>query len=338
MTKGPAPGQERIVVSRLRFLGDVVLSTPVLATLREARPGTWIDYLTTTPFAPALEHHPAVDRVLTLSPNAGLRRTLALARCLREPRVHWFFDLLSNPRSAVHVALARPENAVGQRAGVRSLVYDYRRPRPSGSQVRGHLDKLTPLLGRVPERRPRLHVTDDERECAARRFDLVDGRPAVVVHPGATWPWRLWPPERWRPVIRGLLEAERGLRVLVVTPPGAETLAAAATPDLKDVRVLPSMALRSLIAVLDLCRGYVGNDGGILHTAVALGLPTVGLFGGENDPEEWFPYRDMGPFEPILRASAELLPDGRGHRFPRPDADPDEVLATLLRVLEAAPA
>lgn len=331
------PGaEERIVVSRLRFLGDVVLSTPTLEVLREARPRATIEYVTCTPFAAVLAHHPAVDRVLTLPMDAGLGDTLALVRALRAPRVDWFIDLLSNPRSALQAVLSRPRRSVGQSAGVRSAAYTFRRPRPTGSQVAGHLDKLVPLLGPVPDRRPRVYVTDEERRAAAARFGLSSGRPEIFLHPGATWPWREWPTDRWPLLARRLAADHPQARLHVVAPPGAPELAR----DLAGragVEALPALSIRELMAVLSWGALFVGNDGGILHTAVALGVPTVGIFGGENDPREWFPYAHLGPYRSVLASSTERLPDGKGRHFPRPDATPDEVADAAREVMVPEP-
>jgi len=333
MSHPVAEGRERIVVSRLRFLGDVVLSTPVLEALRAARPEASIEYLTFEEFAPVLAHHPGVDRVLTMPSGAGPRATLAAVRALRRPRVDWFFDLFSNPRSALLVGLSRPRHSVGQQAGLRSRVYSVRRPRRRASQVMAHLDKLTPLVGEVEERLPRLYVTPAAQDEAARKHGFGPETTEVFIHPGATWPWRLWPSERWPQLIRLLEESGSRVRVNVVTPPGDGTaLARGIAGSTPTVRVLPPMGLRELMATLTHGSLYVGNDGGVLHMAVALGVPTVGLFGGENRPEEWFPYGHLGPFRPVLRSSRETFRDRHGNRFPRPDAIPEEVMDAVEAV------
>jgi len=332
MSDRVSEGRERIVVSRLRFLGDVVLSTPALEALRAARPAATIEYLTYEAFAPVLAHHPAVDRVLTMPSGAGVRATWEAVRALRRPRVDWFFDLFSNPRSAVLVGLSRPRRSVGQEAGLRSRVYSVRRP-PRATQVLGNLDKVTPLVGEVQERLPRLYVSQEERDEAARNHGFGPERSEIFVHPGATWPWRLWPVERWPLLIRQLEDLGSGARVNVVTPPGdGASLARDLAGSTPNVRVLPAMGLRGLMAALVHGALYVGNDGGALHVAVALGVPTVGLFGGENQPEEWFPYDHLGPHRAVLHPSRETFRDRHGTLLPRPDASHEEVMAAVEAV------
>lgn len=198
----------------------------------------------------------------------------------------------------------------------------------------GHLDKLVPLLGAPRERLPRVYVSEAEGRDAAGRFALDPAGRSVVIHPGASWPWRRWPVERWGPLIGALHEVLPDHAVLVVRPPGEEDeLSRTVAGTRGDVTVLPPLSIRELMAVLSRAGAYVGNDGGILHTAVALGIPTVGLFGGENDPRHWFPYSHLGPFRAVLQPSRETIPDKRGRRFPRPDATPEEVLKALLEVM-----
>ncbi len=76
-----------MLVTRLRFLGDVVMTTPMLETLRDALPDARIEYLTYEAYAPALDGNPNVDRVITMPPKAGVRDTLRVIRELRHPRI-----------------------------------------------------------------------------------------------------------------------------------------------------------------------------------------------------------------------------------------------------------
>lgn len=324
----------RIVVSRLRRLGDVILTTPVLDALGDAFPDASLEYLTEEAYAPVLERHPRVDRILTIPTGAGVRDTLRTVRALRRPRVDWFFDLFAGPRSAVLVRLCSPKHSVGTTRGVRSRVFTHRRADPGGSQIALHLDKLVPLLGPTPPRPTRIHVTEAERHTARTRYGLDASRDEIFVHPGASWPCRAWPLDRW-PRLVSLLQAHRqGCRVHVVTPPGAE----ASAHDLVDrcdgdVAALPVLGLRDLFSVLSWGRLFVGNDGGVLHAAVALSVPTVALIGGENDPAVWFPYTQLGPYRAVQRVSARTVMGPRGQEVGLPDADPDEVMDAVRAVL-----
>ncbi len=301
---------ERILVTRLRYLGDVVLSTPLLAALREAVPQARIEYLTLAPYAPVLWHHPWVDAVHALPEGAGPVSMLKMARRLSRPRVDWWIDLYSNPRSALLCALSQPRISVGGDRGLRSRVFDHRRgsPGPASSAVRAHLDKLAVLVPAPAERGVLLAVSAEEKESLRRRFPL-DAAAPIVLHPGATWPSKAWPVEKWTELARRILR--RGLGpVWIVSAPGEETLSQRVASGAGDrVRVLPVLPLRELMALLAQARAFVGNDGGILHCAVGVATPTVGIF-GPTEREIWFPHE---PFA-AARLIQESVPCQPCHR------------------------
>jgi ADP-heptose:LPS heptosyltransferase len=305
----------------------------MLETLREALPLARVEYLTYTRFAPALRAHPACDAIHTLPPKAGPRTTLALVRRLRRSRIDWCFDTLGNPRSALLVALAAPRHSVGPARGLRSRLYEHRaRPDPGErSAVRHQLDLLTPLLGQVETRHTSLFVEPAEREEIARRLDFEPGAELVLIHPGATRPDRAWPIDRWPALIASLQEERPGAQVRVITQPGWEAAAESVVQGSHgDVKRIPPLDLRSLMALLAWTSLYVGNDGGILHTAVALRVPTVGIF-GPTEKEAWFPYTSWGPYRAVQRLGLSSAAGRSGpHRFP--DAAVAEVLDAVRAV------
>lgn len=298
----PPAAVRRVLVTRLKFLGDVVLTTPVLRALRQALPHASIEYLTLEPYAPALRHHPDLDRVHALPAAAGVLQTLQMARALARPQVDWWIDLMGSPRSALLAALARPRVAIGPDRGVRRRVYHHRRGRPTGdrSAVRHHLDKLAPLLGPLEPSAVRIVADPALRASARRRLGLPSVRPLLLIHPGSTWPATAWPERRFAELLMRLHGELPHLPCVVATAddPGraARVVAAAAVP----ARALPALPLSELLALVAEASLYVGNDGGVLHCAVALGVPTVGVF-GPTEPDIWFPHAGLGPHRVVLQ-------------------------------------
>lgn len=291
----------RVVVTRLRWLGDVVMSTPLLEALREAMPGATIEYLTNTAFGPVLERHPACDRILTVERKGGWRRLYRALRDLRSPRVDWCIDSFGNPRSAILVALAGARRSVGLRRGIRSRLYtDTVRHGPDvRSAVRRQLDLLTPLLGRVETRHTSLYVAPAESEAAAQRFGLEQDADVAILHPGATRPERAWPADRWPALVEELQGHNPDLKAKFVTQPGWErTVRQIVKRCPGNAAQLPVLRLRELMGLLTKVSLYIGNDGGTLHMAVALRLPTVGLM-GSSERAVWFPYESWGPYRGI---------------------------------------
>ena len=127
------------------------------------------------------------------------------------------------------------------------------------------------------------HLSDAERAQAVatlRRHGLPDGRPIIVLHPGANWPHKRWPPERFAALANRL--AEREAVALVVTgSPADDPLVRALCQDLRHQPVILAgrTSLRELAASLEQAAVVVANDTGVLHVAVALGRPVVALYG-----------------------------------------------------------
>ncbi len=334
----PARSIRRVLVTRLRFLGDVVMTTPMLETLREAVPDASIEYLTYEAYAPALDGNPNVDRVITMPPKAGVRDTLRVIRELRHPRIDWCFDTLNNPRSAILIALAAPRHSVGLKRGVRSWLYIHRRSQRGGrpSAVLDHLDKLVPLLGPVSERHTSLYASEKERREIAQRLAIDPGRELILLHPGASSPEKVWPVQNWPSLSEALQSRNKKARIAIVTQPGWEAVGREIVQKSPaGVEQLPELDARSLVALLTWTSLYVGNDGGILHCAVASRVPTVGLFGTYKEGA-FFPYEAWGPYRSVVRCS-----DSGRDREGRPlsllrDLAVDEVLVAVGEVLARA--
>jgi len=286
----------RILVTRLRQIGDVILTLPVVEALHRAFPGARIDYLAEEGPAQAAEGHPAIDRVLALGRGpvaALLPAPPGLLVRLRGARYDWVVDLYGNPRSA---ALARwtgaPVRIGPDRRGRRRL---YTHPVPSPGAVPAvahHLAMLAAVGIEAPPAAPRLHLAPAELE---RGRGLLEGAlpsdgSRVGLHVGNRWPAKRWPEERFAALLRAL--PRLGARGVLLAGPGEEPLARriaeAAGPGLP-APVIAGLPLREYWGVIAALDALVTNDGSPLHAGPALGVPTVGIL-GPTEPEIWFPY------------------------------------------------
>jgi len=259
------------------FLGDVVLTTPLLAALAETDGP--LDVVTTPAAAPLLETHSAVRRVIPYDKRGadrGWHGFAALARQLRAER----YDLAYLPhrsfRSAALALAARIPRRIGFRDGWRWLYTDSR-PRPAG----GHeVDRLLALGGQpratTPTRRPTLGLTAADREAADRWLAATSiTTPFAALAPGSIWGSKRWP--QYTELARRL--AGQGAVVLVG---GREDEALA----LELLAVVPAvvsacgaLTLRQSAALIGRAAVLVTNDSAPLHFAQAVGTPTVAIFG-----------------------------------------------------------
>lgn len=308
---------ERVLVTRINYLGDVVLSLPLVDALHRDFPGIEVDYLARRPGADLLVGDPRFARVFALTD--GVRAGFALVRALRARRYRAVIDLYSNPRSAwLSWATGAPVRVGGDRRGRRRL---YTHPVRIPSSVRAVTDVFLgygAALGVTakPAGKPTLRVTEAETRAADEMLaaaGLRAGRVRIGIHPGGKWPVKRWRTEQFAQLVT-LARARADAEVVVFTGPGERE----ATDALRamrgdDVRVLPVLGVRAVAAAIARMDAMVACDGGIMHIGVAVGTPTVGIF-GSSECEVWFPYESFGPY----RAARIEVPCRPCHRHECP--------------------
>ncbi len=268
------------LVIQTAFLGDVVLTTPLLTALAE-RHGP-VDVVTTPAAAPLLETHPAVRRVVPYDKQGADRGWRGLRRQARRLRAE-DYDLAYLPHRSLRTALLARLAGIPRRIGFHDgwpLLYTGVRRRPA----EGHeIDRLLALADVKPKHQtpPTLGLTLADHAAAAHLLQesRLGGGPFVVLAPGSIWGSKCWPhsgalalrlAERWGVVlIGGPGDAGLGEKIgAAVTRAGGRVVNACGRLSLRE-----SAALIAKAAVL------VTNDSAPLHFAQAVGTPTVALFG-----------------------------------------------------------
>lgn len=288
---------DRVLVTRLDYLGDVVLSLPLVDALRARWPGVEVDYLTRRPAADLLRGDARFARVWPL--ERSKRSVLAVVRALRSRRYRAVIDLYSNPRSAwITWLTGAPLRIGGNRRGRRHL---YTHPITVPRAIRRVTDVFmqygVPLgiEAAVPAPKPSLAIARDEAGAADALLSHVTGKPRIGIHPGGKWSVKRWPTEKFVELIE-VIEKELGGRAVVFTGPGeaehTEHLRGRVSKDTAFLDVLP---IRTAAAVISRLDAMVACDGGIMHVAAAVGTPTVGIF-GSSEPAVWFPYDGAARF------------------------------------------
>ena len=281
---------QRVLLTRLKFIGDVILTTPIIESVRMALPDAFIAYLGGKEAVSLLEGNEYLSEIIPYDFGAsGGREFARVVKLLRRRRFDLTIDMFNNPRSALLTWLSGAPVRVGLERSVRSALYTVR-VRDDGqpkTPVEFHAQFLKAIGIPSTATMTRITLLEDEREQALRMIPDGSG-PLVGIHPGATWPAKRWLPERFAALADEL--QERGARVFFSA--GArdlevirEVLESTGRPPM----VLPVMPLRQLAAVISWCNAFVSNDAGPMHISAALGVPTIGIF-GPGEENIWFPY------------------------------------------------
>jgi len=282
-----ASGQSFLVV-RLGSLGDLVHTLPAVAALRSSFPEARLDWVVERKWSALLDLVVGVNEVIPLDRSfAGLR---ACVRRLRSTRYGCAIDFQGLYKSAVLGWLSGAPRRVGfdgntaRESGSAWFYTD--RVRPTGRHVAEMNLNLAARVGAKPEAGMRfpLSVPEEEMRCMCERLAAEGVTSYFVVSPGGGWKSKCWPPERYGALCAQLWH-RYGLRAVVNTGPGEESLAAAvvlAAAPAQPIVLMPS--LKELAALLEGAKLMVAADTGPLHLAAALGTPVVALF-GPTDPE-----------------------------------------------------
>jgi heptosyltransferase-2 len=329
------------LVIQTSFLGDTVLTTPLLSQLANRGP---VDVVTTPASAALLANHPAVRTVIPYDKRGserGIRGVLRLARRLR--RTGYDLALLAQGswRSAALAFLARIPARVGFSTSAGKLLYTTRVPYRDDLHHAARLLMLGRPNGREPtadELRPSLAPGDAERaavETLLARHGVKAGDRLAALAPGSVWGTKRWP---YYPELAQRLASRA--RVVIIgsesDAPMADTITAAERTAIDATGELSLLASAELIGR---CGVVVTNDSAPLHLASAMGTPTVAIFGptvpdfgfGPLAPRASVVGEDTLPCRPCDRHGPQHGPVGH-HRCMR-DVAPALVAERALTLL-----
>jgi heptosyltransferase-2 len=276
------------LVIQTAFLGDVVLTTPLLTALA-GRFGP-VDVVTTPAAAVLLEGHPAVAEVVRYDKrgaDAGLVGLWKLGRRLRGRRYARAFLPHRSLRSSALALLSGAPERTGFADGTGAVTYTSRVPRPRD----GHeVARLLALAGgpAALAAQPTLGLTGADREAAARwMHERGIAAGFVAMAPGSIWGTKRWPGYR---ELAGTIEGP----IVVVGSADDAGLAEAITREAEGRAwsAAGDLGLRASAALLEHASVLVTNDSAPLHLASAVGTPVVAVF-GPTVPEQGFGPRGL---------------------------------------------
>jgi heptosyltransferase-2 len=306
----------KILIRAVNWLGDAVMTTPAIGTVREYFPNARITVLATPLVAELFSPHPCVDEVLVYDRKGRHRGLLGRLRLAAELRTHRFELAILFPNSfdAAFVAwLARVPLRLGYGTDGRRMLLNLEVPpdvRPLAEhQTRYYLACLN-HWGIVAGVKPQyLQVTPEEAlRCAATLLDKGIGPDDFVlgINPGATYgSAKRWYPERFAQVADEL--AERWHAKVIITGGRDEV---AISRDISGLMkhscldVTGKTTVRELMSLISRCNFFVTNDSGPMHIAAAFDVPQIAVF-GSTDHRTTYPFSE---YAAIVRGNVDCAP------------------------------
>ncbi len=295
MERIPHLAPKEILVACTRRIGDVLLSTPLVRSLRRAWPEAAIDMLVFRGTEAIVEANPDLRRVMTVGERDSLGARFGTIRKLWK-----HYDLAcstqASDRTTLYAATAG-KVAVGLLDAAKAPAWK-----------RALLDRwvpfddlnvhtvmaglaLCPALGidAVPEVVVSWRTEDESQVSRVLPFERQSTTYAVL-HVSPKFAYKMWTVDGWIQLARWL--AERDIRSVIVAGADAGEMAYAgriADGAPSAVNIAGKLALPAVGALLDRARIYVGTDTAVTHMAAAVGVPTIALFGPSN-PVKWGPW------------------------------------------------
>ena len=331
---------QRVLVIRLRSIGDTVLATPSLFALKRFLPHAQIDILVEDWVAPLLANHPHVDNVIELK-RGGVTKRMNVAREIRSLGYDVVYNLHGGTTATF---LAR---ATGARYRVGFKTYQYANlhtvlaPSPLllwGQQKTHSVEQQLALLGwtgvPVSDRpRTRLGIAPEAAGSVIRHLAVAGlaDRKIALLHPAAAFATKRWAAKNFARVAEYL--AERGYAPVAIAARHEAQIVDELVNEASAPILTLDLSLPEVSALASRSQIFVGNDSGIAHIAAAVGTPSVVIFGSSN----------IAHWRPWHRAAAEVvfeeLPCQPCHgyfceKFPQPECILRVPVAKVIAAIE----
>jgi lipopolysaccharide heptosyltransferase II len=307
--KEKLPPRPKILLIKLRSIGDVIYNTAVYTPLKRCFPDSHLTVLVERPSYDLVRNHPDVDEVLCFQ-KGSLWQQVRFYWKLFSRGYDMAIDMHEGTRGAIMCFVTRAPFRVGHKYAKRSFFYNVKcefndlQPKfPLDYQV-ALIKKLGASFDQVA---PAVHLSGASRDNA-RRILLEKGvrpeDPYCIIHPGTRKIYNQWQYEKFAR-LANILSSRYGLQVIITGGPGEEDQSQAVTERIKDTPFTFIMAdLQELAVITEGAEFAVCHNGGYMHLSSVLGTPVIALFGSVH-PRVW---RPLGTRDVVVYKQLECSP------------------------------
>ncbi len=293
---------ERILVNQTSYLGDVILTTPLLAEIRRCFPEAELDLLCTPRATSLVDNNPDLDHIVAddkRGEGRGLKGVWRKVMELRRRRYTLALSPHKSLRSALLLFLARIPCRIGFRQSAGWFLYHHRVNRDTRLHDVDRNLSLLQAFGMDPSRsqkKLRIEVDSHTRQSVERIWNALgieqqDGGLIFGLNPGSVWPTKRWSVEGYANLMVQLKKKYRCEVVLFGGPEDREI--ADRIQELSGqvgFDLVGRTSLRELPCAVERCDVFITNDSAPMHIAVARGIPVVALFCATTPSLGFYPY------------------------------------------------
>lgn len=290
---------DRILVFQTAFLGDVILTLPMIQVLHKKYPKAMIDIVTTPIASELLENHPAISSVIRYDKRKsqkGIGGVLALAKQLRARH----YDLAIVPhrsmRTAIVIGLSGIKERVSFSTSSGSLFYNHIvRYDKSKHEIERNLSLLVSMdIPIEREEFPSLYPSPADIVTIDKFLferEILNQHSIIAIAPGSVWNTKRWLHERFSEL--SLILANEGFEVVIIGGREDSELGRAIIETTGHKNIHDATGKLSLLQSAELigrCKSLVTNDSAPLHIGVAMRTPVVAIFGATVPEFGFAPY------------------------------------------------
>lgn len=279
---------KKILLIRLRRIGDNIMTSPAVAVLKENCPQASLTYIVEELSREVVEGNPHLDRVIVIPRNLSNRKFFKLIQQVRKENYDVLFDLFGGPKAAWLTLFSKAKLKIGYTLPYKSFIYDIRIPRGPEEgpvhSVENHVNLIKTLGIDVPSI-PHLFVPDataEEKEKILRfiKKNNFEGFKLITLHISAGSIFRDWGVENIVELIK-LITQKPEMRVVLVGASQDQKRAEEIIQKSKTriFSLVGELGLRELRELVSRSALFVGPDSGPMHIAASTDTPIVAYFG-----------------------------------------------------------
>ncbi len=264
--------RQKILVIRFSSIGDIILATSPLRTIRKNHPKAQITFLTLNRFVPLLELHSDIDLLLSISAKSSIRELWNFGRYLRRNNYDLIFDLHNSLRSKILKGFLKSISYTIEKPRIkRALLFYFHHNQfeSSFSTIDMYHANLGTIRGKKSDKvhpKTKLILSNYEIE-SARKFlitkNIFDDFIAVI--PGAAWKQKQWSEEKYVQLINHL-----NITVVLIGSIKDKICSNISKYSKKAIDLSGKTSLREAMAIIANAKYIIGSDTGLVHAAEAL--------------------------------------------------------------------
>ena len=288
---------KKILIIQLRRIGDVLMCTPALRALRKKFPQSHIAFLTEKESASLLDENPYLNELIVWdkkrynNPFYSTKKVLEL----RAKSFDMVIDFFGNPRSAWVCFFSGAKYRIGYDLKGRGILYNIKIKSNSNPTyaAQSRLDALKVLGIENNDVKLDFILSQKAKGIAKSFFDekKIKTKDFIIsVSPTSRRHFNRWFLERYAELCDWLVD-QFNTKIILVWGPGEKVIVEELSSLMKNDPIVSAQTgtLQELGAILKRCDMHIGDDNGTKHIAVAVGLPTVTIFGPHSEISWTFP-------------------------------------------------